>query len=166
MSGKRKLQKPLNPDKQKKATTIALENTPLGTIEIKNTAMNQVIKKLFEEANKGNFSREVYLYGKYISKLKDKGFAFPKIQKGNFSQQFLAEISWKDAFKNASNIDLKENPIERHKIVEVLYQYLPQLLYITTDIALKRMNESLDGNNGNNAPNGANLDTDDSNDYR
>ncbi len=49
---KRNLQKPMNPNKQKKLKNIIIENTPIGTIKEKNSAFNQVKKVLFEAAKR------------------------------------------------------------------------------------------------------------------
>ena len=109
MGEKRNLQRSTNPNKEKKDKTITIENTPLGTVVVKNSAMNQVIKKLFNTANNGEFLYIGYLYGDIVDKLKNRGLVGIKKQKGNFSQQFLSEISWKNAFANVRKAKCSRN---------------------------------------------------------
>lgn len=139
---KRKLQKPADPNKPKKEKTTTINNIAyLGDLEVKNSALNQAIRKLFQAANNGDYKYVGYLYGSIVEKLDTRGLIGIKRGVGNFSQQFLAEISWKHAFLDSSKIDL--NKIDKNDKEELLRQYLPQLLYITTERAIKRaLNEN------------------------
>ena len=148
---KRNLQKPSNSDKPKKAKTIEIEDTPYGKITLPNTSFNQVIKRLFSEAKKGNFLYTGYMLEDHVTRLnrlKEKGLKARRVKKGNFSQQFFSEVSWEKAFENFDESELDSFQAENYTKEEAVLKFLPQILYRTTCRAIEKMKENGEHNPG------------------
>ena len=115
---KRNLQKPANPDNQKKPPTI---NIPGSDVPVKNSEFNRIKQKLYKEAKKGNFACELETYGNIFYKLKAKGLSMPEDYEKGFNRKKTKEVSWDKAFVGNDEVDLDNYPIENCNLAQLLY---------------------------------------------